>query len=78
VKKTKSKNNLFPLLITALISLTGGLFIGVFSAEAVGDAYFPQDTDVALDVGTIVIIRILLLQFLLVRHLPLTHLIDCC
>ncbi|OHB17383.1 MAG: hypothetical protein A2749_02020 [Parcubacteria group bacterium RIFCSPHIGHO2_01_FULL_45_26] len=47
---TKTKSYLPPLLLLALM---GGVFlIGVGQVWAVGDAYFPQDTDVSMDNGT--------------------------
>lgn len=49
----KNKFSLSPLLVV----LIGGVFlVGVNQAKAVGDAYFPQDTTVALDVGNLTIV----------------------
>lgn len=45
------KINLFLPLSVAVLS-AGLLLVGVDQAKAVGDAYFPQDTTIALDVGT--------------------------
>ena len=43
-------------LLSFIVILIGGLFlVGVNQANAVGAAYFPQDTTIALDVGNIVI-----------------------
>lgn len=48
----KNKFYLFPLIVF----LMGGLFlVGINQAKAVGDASFPQDTYVALDVGDMII-----------------------
>ena len=47
------KNKLFPVIAL----LIGGVFlIGINQAQAVGDAYFPQATTVALDVGNLTIL----------------------
>lgn len=44
-------------LSSLLVVLIGGVFlVGVNQAKAVGDAYFPQDTTVALDVGNMTIV----------------------
>lgn len=49
------KNNFF--IFPLIILLIGGVFLfGINNAKAVGDAYFPQDTTVALDVGNMTIV----------------------
>ncbi|MEK7603685.1 MAG: SH3 domain-containing protein [Patescibacteria group bacterium] len=46
----------FSLLLALSVLVAGFLTVGVYQAKAVGDAYFPQDTTVALDVGNFIIV----------------------
>ncbi len=53
MKLIKNKSYLISLLVIFMI---GAFLFGVNQAKAVGDAYFPQDTTVTLDVGNFTII----------------------
>src|SRR3989344_103727 len=47
--------NKFTLSLSLAILIAAFLLAGINQAQAVGDAYFPQDTTVALDVGNMTI-----------------------
>ena len=48
--------NKFSLFVLATLLIGGVLLVGINQAMAVGDAYFPQDTTIALDVGNFTIV----------------------